>query len=290
LIDEIHASYEVSVNQACHICSISQSAYYYKAIKRSDDDVIQKQLKQLADQHPRWGFNKMFSKCKQQGHRWNHKRVYRVYCELGLNIRIKPKKRLPRRARVTLMQPLARNMCWSMDFMSDALCCGRRFRTCNVLDDYNREGLLIKASHSLPARRVTALLDQLVIRQGKPEMIRVDNGPEFMSSDFTAWAEQQDILIHYIQPGKPAQNGFIERFNRTYREEVLDMYLFDNLREVNEISGQWLKMYNHERPHESLGHQTPIDFAEARKKNASVKGSAAASRQLALNNSIFNLS
>lgn len=206
----------------------------------------------------------MMNKIKQQGHPWNHKRVYRIYCEMGLNIRIKPKKRLPAREATALVQPIKPNICWSIDFMSDVLSNGRRFRTLNVIDDYNREALLIKPAMSLPARYVTRLIDEIASLRGYPNIIRVDNGPEFISMVFKEWANFNGIFIQYIQPGKPAQNGFIERFNRTYREDVLDMYIFENLNDVIRITQNWIISYNNERPHESLANLTPRDFAIAR--------------------------
>lgn len=219
----------------------------------------------LADAHKRWGFDKMMLKVKMDNKRWNHKRVYRVYCELGLNIRIKPRKRLPKGEVKPLLQTIKPNACWSIDFMSDSLHDSRKFRTLNVIDDYNRQGLLIEPSLSLPASKVTSLLDLLALTRGYPDMIRVDNGPEFISGEFKKWAGQHNVLIHYIQPGKPAQNGLIERFNRTYREDVLDINWFFSLQEVKEISQSWLKIYNEERPHESLAGLPPIAFAEYRK-------------------------
>jgi len=275
---------------ACKIFSMSQSAYYYKPIKKAEDEVITRLLQEFAQEHPRWGFKKMMSKLKQQGHGWNHKRVHRIYIELGLNIRIKPKKRLPSREAVCLFQPIQPNICWSMDFMSDALRSGHKFRTLNVIDDYNREALLIAVNYSLPAQRVTDQLDQIALTRGYPEIIRVDNGSEFLSNRFKKWAESHQILIHYIQPGKPAQNGFIERFNRTYREEVLDSYLFDSLQEVKQITRQWIESYNHERPHESLSDQSPSDFAKARMKEVSINDVAAMNQENVLNYSTIELS
>lgn len=206
----------------------------------------------------------MMSKIKQQGHAWNHKRVYRVYCETGLNIRIKPKKRLLAREAVALVQPINSNICWSIDFMSDVLSNGRRFRTLNIIDDYNREALLIRPAMSLPAGYVTRLIDEVASVKGYPSIIRVDNGPEFISSVFKEWSNRNGVFIQYIQPGKPAQNGYIERFNRTYREDVLDMYIFESLNDVMRITTNWMISYNNERPHESLGNQSPKDFAMAR--------------------------
>lgn len=197
---------------------------------------------------------------------WNHKRVYRIYCELGLNIRVKPRKRLPSGEAKTLLQPITSNVCWSMDFMTDVLRNGRRFRTLNVIDDYNREGLLIAVSHSLPALNVINYLRDLIAEKGYPETIRVDNGSEFTSHEFKKWAKSYGIAINYIQPGKPAQNGYVERFNRTYREEILDIYLFDNMKEVQQITDKWLQDYNHNRPHESLANKPPVVFARDRMK------------------------
>lgn len=254
----------MSKQVACKIACVSRSVYYYKSIKKAEDEDIIRLLKQLSQAHPRWGFRKMLAKLKHQGYGWNHKRVHRIYVELGLNIRVKPKKRIPSREAVFLIQPIKPNVCWSIDFMSDILRCGDKFRTLNVIDDYNREALLIAVNHSLPAQRVTHYLDEVALTRGYPDMIRVDNGPEFLSKHFSEWAKAHQILIHYIQPGKPAQNGFIERFNRTYREDILDSYLFDSLREVRQITQQWMVNYNQERPHESLNNLSPIDFFNAR--------------------------
>lgn len=244
--------------------SISKTGYYHKPTELNEDAEIKDYLKVLADDHKRWGFEKMRLKAKADSKSWNHKRLYRVYCELGLNIRIKPRKRIPKGEAKMLLQPLGSNICWSMDFMSDVLCCGRKFRTLNVIDDYNREALLIVANFSLMGNRIIQLLDQLAEQRGYPINIRVDNGSEFRSSIFKDWAHQHGIKINYIQPGKPAQNGLIERFNRTYREEVLDINLFTNLQEVRKITRSWLKVYNEERPHASLQGFTPIQFAQWR--------------------------
>lgn len=245
--------------------SISKSAHYYKPKKKVDNKEVSQRLQALADAHKRWGFDKMMQKLKMDGKPWNHKRVHRIYCELGLNIRIKPRKRIPKGEAKTLVQPISENVCWSIDFMSDALMDGRRFRTFNVLDDYNREALLIEPGFSLPSVRVTQLLDQVAVnRDCYPEMIRVDNGPEFISETIKSWAQEHNIILHHIQPGKPAQNAFIERFNRTYREDILDMNLFQNLQEVRDITRPWIDIYNNERPHESLAGLSPSLFAQKR--------------------------
>ncbi len=252
--------------------AVSKTAYYYRSKKRVGDAEIEVCLKKLADDHKRWGFDKMMMRFKMDEKPWNHKRVYRIYCELGLNLRIKPRKRIPKGEAKALVQPLRPNLCWSVDFMSDALSCGSRFRTFNIVDDYNRECLLIEPSISLPAVRVTQLLDEVAVHRGYPDVIRTDHGPEFESNEFKQWAKKRGVMIHFIQPGKPAQNGYVERFNRTYREDVLDMNLFNNLREVKQITRKWLVSYNTERPHQSLAGLPPVQFADMRMKQLTGEG------------------
>ena len=157
-------------------------------------------------------------------------------------------------------QPKQPNYFWSMDFMSDSLTCGRRFRTLNVLDDFNRESLSIEVDFSLPTDRVVRVLERIAQWRGYPKFIRVDNGPEFISQKLMDWGAVHGVIIDHIMPGSPAQNGYIERFNRTYREDILDQYLFENLDEVRDLTTQWQQMYNGQRPHSSLNDQTPWEF------------------------------
>ena len=192
--------------------NLSRSVYHYQAIL-GDDEIIKQKLKALAEKYPRYGFKKFFQKIRQHGFDWNHKRIYRVYCELQLNLRRKPKKRLPSRDKIALVASEKINISWSLDFMSDALMSGRRFRTVYIIDDCNREALGIKASLSLPAIRVTEVLDVIACQRGYPKQLRVDNGPENISKVMALWAKQHGVHIQYIQPGKPAQNAYIERYN-----------------------------------------------------------------------------
>ena len=217
-------------------------------------------LLQLADQYPRYGFGKMFPIIRRRGYLWNHKRVYRIYCTLNLNMRRKGKKRLPSRNPDPLSVPESINQCWSADFMSDALWCGKRFRTFNLVDDYNREVLTIEVARSFTADRVVVALDRVATWRGYPQKLRVDNGPELTSVRLADWAEQRNVTLEFIKPGRPMQNGFIERFNRTYRTEVLDMFVFKQLKEVQEITENWVTEYNEVRPHESLGNLTPKEY------------------------------
>ena len=219
-------TYGVSITKACQALSVTKSTYYYRPTKSVEDEQIKTYLLALAQQYPQWGFDKMRLKAKQESKPWNHKRLYRIYCENHLNLRVKKRKRHDKGEASVLLQPIDKNRCWSVDFMSDVLLSGQTFRTFNVLDDYHRGCLLIEPSYSIPSMRVTQLLDQVAVGEAYPEKIRVDHGPEFTSKHFVSWAKERGIEIDYIQPGKPAQNGYIERFNRSYRTAVLDRYLF----------------------------------------------------------------
>lgn len=261
LAEEAMNQHEISERRACRLVNLSRSVKQYQP-KPRDDSAIIAVLKQLAEQHPRWGFDKMFAWCRNQGYKWNHKRVYRVYCAMKLNLRMRKRQRLPKRYPDPLVQPDAPNVCWSMDFMSDALLTGQRIRTLNIIDDFNREVLAIEVDTSLPARRVVRVLNRLVDWRGGPQALRIDNGPEFISHVLRHWAEAHHVQLDFIRPGKPAQNAYIERFNRTYREEVLDLYLFQNVKEVRRITHQWMHSYNHDRPHASLGGLPPVRYAQ----------------------------
>ena len=255
--------HQVSQQRVSRLFGISRCGLTYQSKKQAVDEEIGNSLQRLADRHPRWGFWKMFHRLRLDGHRWNHKRVWRIYRELGLNIRTKPKKRLPPRTPQPLALPEQPNQCWAADFMSDALTNKRPFRTLNIVDTFNREALWSEIDTSLPSQRLVRILDRIAAERGcYPTALRSDNGSEFTSKVMLAWADKHGVLLDFIEPGKPMQNGFMERFNRTYREEILDAYLFDNLDEVRVLTEQWLHSYNNERPHASLDGLTPQLFAQ----------------------------
>jgi putative transposase len=251
--------YDLSERKACNLLNVSRTAYRYQS-KKPDDGEIREQLQILAERKPRWGFGKMRYYLRNRGHGWNHKRIHRVYREMKLNLRIKPKKRLPSREPIPLIQPGQVNESWSLDFMSDSLSNGRAFRTLNIIDDFNREALWIEVDFSLPALRVIRVLIMLASWRGLPRRIRLDNGPELISKALERWAEVQEVELAFIEPGKPAQNAYIERFNRTYREDVLDAYLFSTLQEVRDITDEWIEEYNSIRPHEALEGLPPYQY------------------------------
>ncbi len=186
---------------------------------------------------------------------------------MKLNIRRRAKKRLPERIKQPLTVATTPNETWSIDFMSDSLVDGRKFRLLNVIDDFNRESLAIEVDTSLPSLRVIRVLDQLIAERSKPLAIRTDNGPEFISHKLQQWCEQNNIKLQYIQPGKPMQNAYIERKNGSIRRELLDAYLFYSLTEVRTMSKEWRKDYNTERPHKSLGYLSPVTFARQHYKS-----------------------
>ena len=251
----------MSVRQACILLNISSSVYYYQPKPKDDQEIISA-LVTLAENHYRWGFWMMYHHLRNEGNIWNHKRVYRVYLSLNMNLRRKHKKRLPSRIKEPLVLPVGPNITWSMDFMHDTLLNGRKVRTLNIIDDFNREVLQIAIDTSLNSQRVIRELERLISWRGAPDRIRVDNGPEFISAALELWCKDpaRDIDLQFIQKGKPSQNGYVERFNRTYREEVLSAYLFESIEHIEEITHQWMWEYNNIRPHKSLMNLPPTKF------------------------------
>lgn len=186
---------------------------------------------------------------------------------MHLNIRRKAKRRLPERVKQPLTIPDAPNQMWSIDFMSDSLADGRKFRLLNIIDDFNRESLVIEADTSLPSLRVIRALNKLIEKRGKPANIRTDNGPEFISNQLQQWCQENQITLHYIQPGRPMQNAYIERKNGSLRRELLNAYLFNSLAEVRIMVEEWRIDYNTERPHKSLGYRSPLVYLDQWYKN-----------------------
>lgn len=263
LVDYVREMHKISLTAACEMLGISRSVYRYRPLPNKDLPVVEA-IQQVIEENPGFGFPKTFKTLRRRGHPWNHKRVHRVYCLLRLNRRRKGKRRLPTRHPQPLAVPPMANQTWSMDFMSDALMCGRRFRTFNVVDDFNRESLAIEVDLNLPAPRVIRVLDRIASQRGYPERVRMDNGPEFVSVALAGWAEDHDVQLEFIQPGRPMQNSYIERFNRTYRDEVLDLYLFRSLSEVRDITSYWMTKYNEERPHDALQDMAPVEYLMAK--------------------------
>lgn len=229
--------------------------WYYQ--KQKDDSEVIDKLSELAETHPTRGFDEYYKRIRREGLQWNRKRVLRVYRNMKLKLRRKHKKRLPERVKVPLCIPDTLNHTWSMDFMSDTLIDTRKVRVFNVIDDCNREALAIDAGMSFPARAVIETLEELKKEVGVPKYIRCDNGPEFISKIFRNWCEKNYIEIKYTQPGKPMQNGYIERFNRFYREDILDAFYFEDIYQLQKLSDKWRNDYNYNHPHKALLNKSP---------------------------------
>ncbi len=252
------AVHGVSIALACRTFGVSQTCYRYRRKLNAENEVIADWLLRLTGARRSWGFGLCYLHLRNvKGFGWNHKRVYRIYCKLELNLRIKPRKRLHREKPEPLAVPDAPNQVWSMDFMADQLADGRSFRTLNVLDDFNREGLGIEIDFSLPSERVVRTLDRIIEWRGEPDAIRVDSGPEYVSGTQQSWAERRGVAIRYIQPGKPQQNAYVERYNRTVRQEWPGCYIFENIEEAQDHATRWLWTYNNERPNMGIGGITP---------------------------------
>ena len=258
LAEKAVATKGISIALACRTFGVSETCFRYSPKRDDENEQIADLLIGLTKARETWGFGLCFLYLRNvQGHVWNHKRVYRIYRELKLNLRIRPRKRLKREKPEELAVPEAPNAVWSMDFMADRLGDGRAFRLLNVLDDFNREGLGIEVDFSLPAERVVRTLNQIIEWRGAPKAIRVDNGPEYISGRLMEWAEDKGITLTYIQPGKPQQNAYVERYNRTVRHEWLDLHIFETIEEVQNIATEWLWTYNNERPNMGIVGVTP---------------------------------
>ncbi len=262
--------HNTSISLLCRAFSISETCYRYEPKLKSDNELIADLLLGLTLNQRNWGFGLCFLYLRNvKGYHWNHKRVYRIYRALELNMRIKPNKRIKREVPEALLVPDDINECWSMDFMHDQLSDGRSCRLFNVLDDFNRDGSAIDADISLPVERVMRSLDRIIEWRGKPKRIRSDNGPEYISHKLAAWAIKHDIELCFIQPGNPQQNAYIERFNRTVRYDWLNQYIYNDITELQDRATKWLWTYNHERPNMGIGGITPIQKLNIKKRETS---------------------
>lgn len=249
--------HKMSERKACRILNLSRTVFNYESSKMEKDEKVMTELNALAGRHPGYGFWKMYQRLRLDGYLWNHKRVHRVYTNMNLNIRRKHKRRLPSRLAVAAESPQNPNEIWSMDFMHDVLYNGRKIKVLNVVEEFNRQALAMEVDTSICSSRVIEILDRLVEKHGKPKVIKSDNGPEFISHIMLDWCHKNRIQHQFIQPGKPTQNCFIERFNGTFRREILDAYVFYSLNELRLVTENWMNEYNTYRPHDSLNGLTP---------------------------------
>jgi putative transposase len=256
------SEFGIPESRSCKLANVKRNTYRYKLRYKDDTDV--EQAIRMCIKKRRHGCPMIIKMIRKSGKNINHKRIRRVYKKLKLTLPKKVRKRLPVRERKIITQPLEPNLTWSMDFMNDSLVGGRRFRTLNVMDDFNREVLTMEIATSIPAARVIRALDHLKESRGLPKTIRVDNGPEYISKLLKKWAEYNELELLFIQPGKPTQNSLIERLNGTCRRELLNANWFFDLNQVRELAQEWMEEYNTERPHSGLGNRTPIEFLKWR--------------------------
>lgn len=260
MIQEAHG---VSERRASRVAGCCRGTLRRKSRKRSEETERQA-LAAMARRHPRWGYRQLRDQLMEAGVALSHRRMLRLYREAGLVLpRRRPRKAGPARKPNPLKAANRLNEEWAMDFQRDTLTGGRVFRTLNVMDEYSREGLASEVDTSLPGLRVVRVLDELVAWRGRPERIRVDNGPEFRGRIVGDWARRNGVELVFIAPGKPTQNAYIESFNGRMRDECLNAQVFGNLREAREEINAWRREYNEVRKHGSLGRKTPAAFAAA---------------------------
>jgi putative transposase len=251
----------VSERRACSLVGISRLTYRYRGRDKADGP-IRERMRELAHRWPRFGYRRLGIMLTREKMAANHKRIYRLYTEEGLKVRRKRKKLRSQVRTAPMLVPTRVNERWSMDFMSDCLATGRRFRTLNIVDDLTRECPAIEVDTSLPGARVVRVLEKLAFLRGLPDTIVIDNGSEFTGRALDAWANQHGVKLHFIDPGKPVQNAYVESFNGKFRDECLDLHWFTDLADAKEKIESWRVEYNRVRPHSSLGGATPEAFAE----------------------------
>lgn len=254
------AEHQMSERRACRLVNLSRSTQRYR-VRQQRDDGLRQRLSELARQRQSFGYRRLTALLQREGHSANHKRVYRLYRDLGLALRRKRRHRVRAVVLPTKEQPFRPNQHWAMDFVSDSLANGQKFRAFTLVDQYTRECPAIEVDTSLPSLRVIRVLERLAQERGLPEEISCDNGPEFVSRRLQAWCAQKGVLLRYIAPGKPMQNGYAESFNGRFREECLNMNWFLNLTDARRTIESWRQDYNEQRPHSALAYRTPQEFA-----------------------------
>jgi putative transposase len=259
-VQVLREEHGLSERRACRLVDLERSSHRYAAVP-DRDAALRQRLRELVETWTRAGYRQLCRLLRREGWEVNHKRVYRLYRELRLQVRVRRRRRLKRQPRAPLEAPKGRNEVWAMDFVHDRLADGRAIRSLTILDLCTREAPAIEVATSLPGERVKRVLDQLAETHGLPGRIIVDNGPEFLSRTMQAWAEKRGVLLDFIEPGRPDQNCFVESFNGTFREECLNEHWFLGLRDAKERIERWRRRYNEERPHSSLDGLTPIEFA-----------------------------
>ena len=258
----LRSTHEMSERRACRLVGADRTSVRYQAT-RPDDDALRERLKALAQERRRFGYRRLHVLLRREGQVVNRKKVQRLYREERLMVRRRGGRKRAIGTRRPIETPLAANQRWSLDFVSDQITDGRRFRILTVIDNCTRESLALVSDTSLSGRRVARELDAIIARRGRPDMIVSDNGTEYTSNAILGWAEETGVDWHYIAPGKPQQNGYNESFNGRLRDELLNETLFRSLPQARLVLEDWRRDYNERRPHSKLGWLTPQDYARA---------------------------
>jgi putative transposase len=279
MIDKISEKRSVSVRRSCDVLGFRRQTYYRRrqgCRPEEENAAVAEALRQTTQRFVCWGFWMVFHFLRRKNHPWNHKRVYRIWKELGLNLRVRPQRPKIKRKFLELLAPSRINEGWAVDFLSDWVIGpgGEKVRIVNIMDECSRKALWTEAHSSICAKLLTQVLDTVAAWRGYPAYIRCDNGPEFISEQLSLWAKKNGVEIRFIQAGKPSQNGLIERLNGTLRAECLNLEWFRSMEELNEQIQQWTVIYNTVRPHSSIGYQTPDEF-ELKQQNLYFKAVAA---------------
>jgi len=251
----------LSERRACRLVGIARMSCRYKRQNAREEEKLKVRLRSLAGERRRFGYRRLTVLLRREGWAVNPKRVYRLYRQEGLQVRRRKRKRIGAVERQPLAVPIRQNERWSMDFVADALTDGRRFRSLNIVDDFNRECLAAQVDTSVTGARVVRVLEQWRELHGLPQVLVTDNGPEFAGQALDVWAYEQGVKLHFIEPGKPVRNAFIESFNGKMRDECLNEHWFLSLGEARETMEAWRRDYNEVRPHMALGNRTPQEFA-----------------------------
>ena len=260
-VDHLIEVKNIKPHRALQLVGLNSSTYYYKSYSNRDDTELIEKLRDLSQLRIRWGFPRLLVLLRREGFMDNHKRVHRVYTQAGLQLQHRPKKKKQRHLRLVLPQAEKPNHIWSMDFVHDQLCDGRRFRCFNLVDEFTHESILIKVDRSLKSEKLVRFFNDLKRQRKLPEMIVCDNGPELTSQNLDIWAYQNKVKLKFIQPGKPTQNAYVESFNGKFRDECLNQHWFLNIDHARKEIEEWRKDYNEYRPHRSLNMKTPNEFA-----------------------------
>ena len=270
VVTHLTATFPVSVRRACRVVGLAGSTWHYRG-RRPTRAELRLRLIQLAGERPRWGYKRLHILLRREGHRCNHKLTYRLYREAGLSVRRRARKRVavPRQP---LAVPAGPDQRWSMDFVTDALVDGRKFRSLTIVDDFTRECPAIEVDTSLTGRRIIRVLEQLAQTRGLPHGIVCDNGPEFASQALDVWAHERGLKLLFIAPGKPVQNAYVESFNGRLRDECLNEHWFTSLTDARSTIERWRQDYNAVRPHSSLADRTPAAFAQQWRQTAFTPG------------------